>query len=105
MAKKDIKGDAKKEEQAKQAAEAREAKERAAASDNFKFLADPDTKLAPQAQAIVNIVKEAGKKGIVRSELLKAMEEVVTTRQPIQRILAYYQKKIQEVGAVEMTKA
>ena len=102
MAKKEIKGE---EGKGKTPEEAKAEKAAAAANDVFTFVADPESKLAPQAQCIVNILKEAGKKGLTRKELLAQMEEQVTTRQPINRILAYYQKKIQEVGAVKMEKA
>jgi len=60
-----------------------------------------ETKFAPQCQGIINIVKEAGKGGISRVKLLEAMKEIITTRQPIERILTYYQKSLVESGAVE----
>lgn len=58
----------------------------------------PDKKIAPQAAVIVNIVKAAGKNGITRGELVKSMEGVVQTRQPQERIFAYYQKMLVEDG-------
>ena len=58
-------------------------------------------KLAPQAQGILNIIKEAGT--INRTDLVAAMVGVVTTRQPMGRILSYYQKKLVETGNVTMS--
>ena len=112
MAKKEIKGAVEGEQvegkdagKVEAAAKMREAKASAAAGDKFTFAGEPTSKLAPQAQGIVNIIKEAGKKGCSRAELVAAMEGVITTRQPMQRILAYYQKQLIEVGAVTFTKA
>lgn len=78
---------------------------RKAQGDTFKFVKEPEAKLPPQAQGIVNLVKAAGKKGITRKDLVEAMEGVIETRQPLGRILTYYQKRLTEIGAVEMTKA
>jgi len=67
----------------------------------FKFTGtEPTMKLAPQAQGIVNIIKEA--KQITRADLVTAMDGVITTRQPMGRILSYYQKTIVDCGSVEI---
>lgn len=87
---------------------AKEAAQRAAENDRFVYagkVVEGAKKLAPQAQNIVNLIQAAGKKGITRSELVKGMEGVVTTRQPLGRILSYYQKEIQEKGHVTMERA
>lgn len=69
----------------------------------FKFTGtEPTCKLAPQAIGIVNILKEAGDEGLSRDDLVAAMEGVITSKQPLSRILAYYQKLLVESGAVEM---
>lgn len=65
--------------------------------------AAPSKKLPPQAQTIVNAVEAAGKKGIGRKDLNAALEGVLQTRQPVGRIVTYYQKLLQEVGAVTIT--
>lgn len=59
-----------------------------------------DQKFAPQAQEIVNILEVAGEAGLTRAELVKKMEGVVKTRQPLGRILSYYQKDLVNSGAV-----
>lgn len=61
-------------------------------------------KLPPQAQGICNIL-EAKPAGMTRAELVKAMDGVVTTKQPLGRILSYYQKDIVDRGMVEIVKA
>lgn len=86
-----------------QAEKAREAKKVRAERDTFKYAAEPESKLPPQAQGIVNILKEAGKKGLSRKDLVEAMEGTIETRQPIGRILTYYQKLLEESGAVVMS--
>lgn len=64
--------------------------------DRFVFVNKPEGKIAPQALSIVNILETAGKKGLTRKELVSAMSGVVETRQPMGRILTYYQKKLAE---------
>ena len=82
---------------------AKEAKEHAALGDRFKYvgkIVEGAKKLAPQAQGIVNLIQAAGKGGITRADLLTGMEGVITTRQPLGRILSYYQEEIAEKGYV-----
>lgn len=50
-----------------------------------------DIKLPPQERVIVALIQEAGKAGISRKDLIAAMDGKVTTRQPLERILGYYQ--------------
>lgn len=86
-------------------ARAREARDSRADLDTFEAVADQpsDKKLPPQAQAIVNILIASGP--TKRSDLTKSMEAVVTTRQPMGRILTYYQKRLEQEGYVTITKA
>jgi hypothetical protein len=53
----------------------------------------------------VNILKAAGAKGLTRAELVQKMDGVVVTRQPLGRILSYYQKDLHEAGAIEWGRA
>jgi hypothetical protein len=62
----------------------------------------PTSKLAPQAQCILNGVEAAGKDGITRENLVKALTGVLVTRQPVGRIISYYQKTLVASGAVTM---
>lgn len=89
-------------------AEEKEAAARAASNDRFTYLGqvvEGAKKLAPQAQGIVNLIQAKGKKGITRSELVASMEGVIQTKQPLGRILSYYQKEIAEKGYVTMVTA
>lgn len=82
--------------------------ERIAQNDKFVWLGkvvEGAKKLAPQAQNIVNLIQAAGKSGITRVDLVAKMNGVVQTRQPLGRILSYYQKEIQEKGYVTVEKA
>jgi len=95
-----------KKEKADKAAAMKKAKEEKAAKQIFNFKGMPaegDKKLCKQEQGIMDLIKTAGKKGITRPDLLTAMEEVITTVQPIGRILSYYQKGLVERGYVEVT--
>lgn len=84
-----------------------------AAKDTFTRVLDADDKpvapvgkLAPQAMVIVNAIEAAGT--ITREDLIKALGDGVTgpikTRQPVGRIVTYYQKTLIASGAVTLTK-
>ena len=91
-----------KEEMQARAAKMREARDAAQAKDKFVYVKEPEKKFAPQAMGILEILKKAGKKGLSRVELVKAMDGVITSRQPLGRILSYYQKALAESGCVEL---
>jgi len=95
------KEEVKNEAPAENAAKATEAKTKKADAQVFTATGNESSKkLAPQARGIVNILKEAGKGGLTRAQLVEAMKGVITTRQPEGRILSYYQKLLVESGAV-----
>lgn len=84
---------------------AREARERGAKNDVFTYsgqVAEGAKALAPQAQAIVNIIQSHKAKGIRREDLVKEMEGVVTTKQPLARILSYYQGALTAGGYISI---
>lgn len=86
----------------------KEEHERVAQNDKFVYLgniAEGAKKLAPQAQAIVNLIQAEGKNGVTRATLVTNMTGVVQTRQPLGRILSYYQKALVEGGYVSIEKA
>lgn len=89
-------------EDKEKAAAAREARKAKAEKDTFVYVNEPESKLPPQAQGIVNILKEKGKKGLSRKDLIDAMTGTIETRQPVGRILTYYQKRLVECGAVKI---
>jgi hypothetical protein len=91
--------------------EAAKARAAAAQKDIFKrILVDgkgvaPVKKLAPQAMTIINTIEAAGEAGISRTDLVAALPAAgLVTRQPVGRILAYYQKDVVAQGAVEIVK-
>lgn len=57
-------------------------------------------KLAPQLQAIANTLEAVGEQGCTRKELVELLSKpgVLTTRQPVGRILSYYQKDLVNFG-------
>lgn len=77
---------------------------RVAEGDVFKWRADL-TKGAPQAKGIVNILKAASANGLKRTDLVAAMNGVIQTKQPMGRILSYYQKDLENAGAVTIERA
>lgn len=62
----------------------------------------PSVKLAPQAQCIMNTLEAAGKDGLKRADLCTALTGVLVTRQPVGRIVSYYQKALVNSGAVRI---
>lgn len=93
------------EDKKEQMAKARAARESQANLDVFTANnpQPADKKLPPQAQGIVNILIANGP--TKRAELTKAMEGIIVTRQPMGRILTYYQKRLEQDGFVTITKA
>lgn len=61
---------------------------------------EPAKRLPPQAQVIVNAIEAAGPTGIKRADLITALTGKLVTRQPVGRIVSYYQKEIQNRGCV-----
>lgn len=66
---------------------------------------EPKEKLAPQAMVILNGVRAAGKSGVKRSELIKNITGVLVTKQPVGRIISYYQKELVASGALTLEKS
>ena len=84
-------------------AEARKNAAAAAQKDQFVFVKKAEAKIAPQAQTILNTIEAAGT--ITREELVKALTGVLQTRQPVGRIVSYYQKLLTgDTGCVTLTK-
>jgi hypothetical protein len=71
--------------------------------DTFRFIkgVQEGAKLAPQARVIVNVLSEF-KNGVTREDLNKALEGKLQTRQPIGRIVTYYQKLLVESGYISI---
>jgi hypothetical protein len=65
----------------------------------------PNGKIPPQAMVIINGVEAGGKDGISRENLIKGITGILVTKQPVGRIVSYYQKLIQECGAVTIKAA
>lgn len=57
-------------------------------------------RIAPQLQAIANTLEAVGESGCTRKELVELLSKpgVLTTRQPVGRILSYYQKDLVNFG-------
>lgn len=71
----------------------------------FVFVKEPgegDKKLPQQCARILELIKGAGEGGITRLNLLAQMREAITTVQPIERVLAFYQSKLTSNGYVEL---
>lgn len=55
---------------------------------------DENAKMPKQCQQILEILGKAKDKTLSRSALLEEMKKVVETRQPIERILGFYQSRL-----------
>lgn len=62
-------------------------------------------RLAPQLLAIANVLEAVGEEGISRKDLVEKLSApgVLTTRQPVGRILSYYQKDLVNFGLATRT--
>ena len=65
----------------------------------------PAKTLAPQALVIFNIIHEAGDRGISKAELVSNLKGILKTRQPVERVLAYYSVLLKKDGLLATTKA
>ena len=75
-------------------------------NDIFKYVRDPepDAKFPPQMRIILEHIKDSQQ--ISRSDLSKALEadEKFVTRQPVARIVTFYQNRMVENGIVSIEK-
>lgn len=77
--------------------EKKEAKPRVTKSDSrFVLLKElePASKMPLQCKQIVGILSAAEGKTLTRTDLLTAMTPIISTRQPIERILGFYQSRL-----------
>lgn len=63
-----------------------------------------DDKLPKQAKILYDVLAEAGKAGLERDAFAKACEGKLETKQPISRIIGYYQAKLETMGAITIEK-
>ena len=95
------------EQAAPAAKETKEAKAERNSNVSYKFEKDigEGQKFAPQAVLIVAAIKAAGT--VTRKDLCKTLSENpdFKTRQPIERIVSYYQKDLVNAGILSMPKA
>ena len=60
----------------------------------------------PQVKVIANLLEAAGEAGLSRKELVAKLPEAgLVTRQPVGRIVSYYQKPMIDNGAIVVVKA
>lgn len=71
--------------------------------DKKPVVLEAGKRIAPQANVIVQAIEAAGE--ITRENLEKACTGVLVTRQPIGRIISYYQKDLQALGLITVTRA
>lgn len=69
------------------------------------IVTDPRKKLAPQAMVVVNGIASLPNGAGTREALEKAITGILVTKQPVGRIVTYYQKAITDNGYATLTKA
>jgi hypothetical protein len=71
---------------------------------NYGFVAEvpADTKMPTQARTIVAELQSAGKP-LTKTELVEACTGKIETKQPVERIVAFYQKRLVDEGYITMT--
>lgn len=60
----------------------------------------PEGKGAPQARAILQIVKAGGKNGVERSKVVETMKEAIKTNMDRSRLLSYYTSRMVTDGVI-----
>lgn len=85
-----------------------------AKTDNYVFKKDvaEGDKLPPQAKGMLAILKPAGTAGLTGEKLCARMTEeskkeggLISTNQPVERIVAFYQKRLVDGGFMAVVKA
>lgn len=75
----------------------------------YTFVKEPaeGQKFAPQAMLIIKHVQNAGANGISKGDLGKALlaDEAFKTKQPVERIIGYYQKDLVNAGILSQGSA
>jgi hypothetical protein len=70
----------------------------------YTFVKEPaeGQKFAPQANLIIKHVRNAGADGVSKSDLVKLLsaDPDFKTRQPVERIIGYYQKDLVNAGVI-----
>jgi hypothetical protein len=66
---------------------------------------DENAKMPKQCQQILEILAKAKDKTLSRNVLLEEMKKIVETRQPIERILGFYQSRLVSGNYVRITAA
>lgn len=88
--------------------ESAKARARASLNDLFipvaEYKEDASKRIAPQMKLIIATITAAGKGGITREALCKNLTGAIVTRQPVNRVVTYYQKPMIELGAITITK-
>jgi len=68
-----------------------------------------DEKVTPQARQMIDIIQAYGPDAVARSFIVAELTKVVKTRQPVERIVAFYQQTLGPKGtgllAIEKTAA
>lgn len=62
-----------------------------------------DDKLPKQAKVLVEVLTES-KNGLDRDAFAKACEGRLETKQPVSRIIGYYQSKLENMGLIKIKK-
>lgn len=75
---------------------------------NTTYVASGSTegkKLAPQARVIVDLIHKYGASGVTKAELVTELKDKLKTKQPVERVLAYYTVLLKKDGLVGTHKA
>lgn len=62
----------------------------------------PEGKGAPQAKAILEIVKAGGKDGVAREKVVETMKTAINTKMDRSRLLSYYASRMADAGVVKL---
>lgn len=63
------------------------------------------SKLAPQARVIVDLIHKYGANGVSKSDLVNELKDKLKTKQPVERVLAYYTVLLKKDGLLNTSKS
>ena len=70
----------------------------------YKIISEPTTKQSPQATVILDILAKHRKEGVKRKQLIEELKSLLKTRQPVERVLAYYAVVLKHEGVLGVEK-
>jgi DNA-binding response OmpR family regulator len=70
----------------------------------YKVIGEVPEKLSPQARTIIELIANYGDEGVSRHQLIEELKPLLKTRQPTERVLAFYTVVLKHDGLISSEK-